>query len=81
MTAKPPTPIVLLPSAVFESLSPIPKVNEPEVTVPCRPEVRNFYELCDNARNRRFLRSGSKLGSILSQPGERRYGIFRSGSS
>ena len=27
------------------------------------------------------MRSGSKLGSILSQPGERKYGIFRSGSS
>jgi len=28
-----------------------------------------------------FLRSGSKLGSILSQPGERSEGIFNSGSS
>ena len=28
--------------------------------------------------NRGFLRSGSKLGSIFSQPGERKYGIFSS---
>ena len=31
--------------------------------------------------NRGFLRSGSKLGSIFSQPGERKSGIFSSGSS
>jgi hypothetical protein len=31
--------------------------------------------------NRGFLRSASKLGSIFSQPGERMYGIFNSGSS
>ena len=30
--------------------------------------------------NRGFPRSGSKLGSIFSQPGERKYGIFKSGS-
>ena len=30
---------------------------------------------------RTFLRRGSKVGSIFSQPGERKYGIFSSGSS
>jgi hypothetical protein len=31
--------------------------------------------------NRGFLRSGSKLGSIFSHPGDSQYGIFKSGSS
>jgi hypothetical protein len=47
-----------------------------------QPRTRpNHFALATSFWNRGFLRSGSKFGSIVSQPGERMYGIFNSGSS
>jgi hypothetical protein len=40
------------------------------------------HQMPFTSRSKRGLpRSGAKLGSIFSQPGESQYGIFRSGSS
>ena len=50
-----------------------------ELTILRRPEF--YFRPATSFWNRGFLRSASKSGSIVSQPGERMYGILSSGSS
>jgi hypothetical protein len=46
--------------------------------VPPPPDADHFAPAA-SFRNRGFVRSGSKLGSMRSQPGERKYGISSNG--